>query len=391
MNFYLLVIFFTLFNFFTSYGFGSNIYCNSSSYDIEIISSLVIVEIINENNDKKNEEKSPLNTDLEEINIQKKHIRESEKRRKKTITISFAGDCTIGYDENFSYENSLPYMFNKENNNYGYFFQKVKSVFENDDITMVNLETTLTTKAKKADKKFRFKGDPTYVNILKEGSIEMVNISNNHIYDYLKEGFFDTINTLKDAGILYSGEGYIEYFTAKDITIASIGYLGWSTNIKTPLAKRIKEAREKADIIVVSFHWGNERTYFPNQTQISLGRFAIDEGADVVVGHHPHVIQGIERYKDRYIVYSLGNFCFGGNKNPSDKDTFIFRNEFTLLDKKLVKNIGHIIPCSISSVKYINNYQPIILEDYEKQRVMKRIYEYSSKLKYGVQSENVYN
>lgn len=388
MTYYLLIAFLSFSNLFSDSLYESNISHNSQTNEIQVISSLVIEETQDKDNKINSTLKYSFDENLDEMASQKKCIRDNIKQRKKTITISFAGDCTLGYDETFSYHNSFPFTLEKENDDYGYFFNKVKRIFENDDLTIVNLETTLTKETKKADKKFRFKGDPSYVNILKSGSIEMVNIANNHIYDYLNKGFLDTINNLQNAGVLYSGEGYIQYYSVQDVTIASIGYRGWSTNIKGPLTKDIEDAKEKADIIIVSFHWGSEYTYYPNQAQTSLGRFAIDSGADIVIGHHPHVIQGIEKYKDRYIVYSLGNFSFGGNKNPRDKDTIIFQNEFTVLDKKIIKSKGHIIPCSLSSVKNINNYQPIILQEDEGKRVIDRIYKYSSKLKYGIMAEN---
>lgn len=304
--------------------------------------------------------------------------------KNKPIIISFAGDCTLGNYEGSAHAYSLPFMLENQNNDYGYFFRKVKPIFGKDDLTLINLESPLTTSTEKSDKQFCFKGDRSYANILKAGSIEMVNISNNHIYDYSKKGFLDTLKTLEHLNIHYSGEGYIAYYSVRDITIASIGYRGWATYIKPNISKDIKEAKEKADIVIVSCHWGDENKYYPNEVQKTLGRFAIDEGADIVVGHHPHVIQGIEKYKNKYIVYSLGNFCFGGNKNPKDKDTFIFQSQFTVIDKKITKIQGNIIPCSISSVKNINNYQPAILDGSEKERVLDRIYNYSSKLEYGI-------
>lgn len=305
---------------------------------------------------------------------------------KAYIRISFAGDCTLGTDESFPYTHSFPHRLKKNNNDFSYFFAKVKPIFEEDDLTIVNLETTFTNATKKAVKAFRFKGDPSYVNILKEGAVEMVNISNNHIYDYLQAGFRDTLDALEKGGILYSGEGYIAYYQVKGITIASLGYTGWSTSIRKSLEVDIKEAREKADIVIVSFHWGKERTFYPNSVQKELGRFSIDKGADVVVGHHPHVIQGIEKYKNSYIVYSLGNFSFGGNRNPSDKDTFVFQNDFIVESGRVRKSNGRIIPCRISSSKHINDYQPTPLEGKEGDRVLNRIYTYSDGLEYGIRS-----
>ena len=134
-----------------------------------------------------------------------------------------------------------------------------------------------------------------------------------------------------------------------------------------------------AKIIVVSFHWGIEKDYRPNSTQKSLGRYAIDCGASVVLGHHPHVLQGIEKYKGRYIVYSLGNFCFGGNNNPKDKDTMIFQQTFTVKNGKLTKGGStRVIPCSVSGKSYTNTFQPRVLKGTSKSRVMKKIRNLSS-------------
>lgn len=330
--------------------------------------------------------KEPLNTKQDvEQQVAEKTTDQDELQQK--IVISLAGDCTLGTDESFSYVNSFPYQVKKQNEDWGYFFAGVKDIFENDDLTLVNLETTFTTAKKKAKKTFRFKGDPSYVNILKEGSVEMVNIANNHIYDYLQKGFDDTIETLEQAGILYSGEGHIAFFETKGITIASLGYCGWSTSIKDQVKRDIEDVRAKADLVIVSFHWGKERSNYPNEIQKELGRFAIDQGADLVAGHHPHVIQGIEKYQGRYIVYSLGNFCFGGNRNPKDKDTFIFQNEFIFRDGQLKESQCKIIPCRISSVTHVNDYQPTVLEGEEAQRVMNRILKYSSSLEYAFTEE----
>jgi hypothetical protein len=164
------------------------------------------------------------------------------------IHISFAGDCTLGMDETFTYENSFQHRYEKVGKDPSYFFRNVKHIFESDDLTLVNLETTFTKAEKKANKRFRFKGDPEYVNILLKGSVEMVNIANNHIYDYLEQGFKDTLQTLNDAGVLYSGEGYIAYYEVKGVTIGSIGYSysSWTAEIKDDLKNDIEEVRKNA-------------------------------------------------------------------------------------------------------------------------------------------------
>jgi len=325
---------------------------------------------------------------LEETASINERIRE-ERRGWVSITISFAGDCTLGTDEAFPYQDSLPQRLEKEGFDYSYFFRGVSSVFEADDLTIVNLETTLTEASSSADKRFRFRGHPSYTNILKSGSVELVNISNNHIYDYLDEGFNDTVKALDEAGIGYCGEGHIAYLEIKGIRIACVGKMVWKPGVNADLKRDIRNAKENADIVIVSLHWGIEGTYYPDEFQRRLGCLCIDEGADIVMGHHPHVIQGIEKYKERYIVYSLGNFCFGGNRNPADKDTFIFQSHFTLKDGEVCGVEISVIPCSISSVDYINDYQPTVLEEAERERVLNRIIEYSKKLEYGIGVEDL--
>lgn len=297
------------------------------------------------------------------------------------ITISAAGDCTLGYDVNFGYTNSFNYEFFKQNKDYTYFFKNVKDIFSKDDLTIVNFEGTLTNETKMANKKFRFKGLPEFTNILKAGSIEAVNLANNHTYDYLVKGYKDTINYLGKSGIIYFGREHRRIVEIKGIKVGLLGYEGWSNTkaLRNRIKSDIKYLKSKgAKLVIVSFHWGEERKYFANATQKGLARFTIDSGADLILGHHPHVIQGIENYKGKMIIYSLGNFCFGGNKNPQDKDTFIFKQTFKFKDGKLIDNKNYeIIPCSVSSVTNRNNYQPTPLKDKDAKRVLDRIKSYS--------------
>lgn len=249
-------------------------------------------------------------------------------------------------------------------------------------MTIVNLEGTLTNETKRSEKQFAFKGSPLYVNILKEGSIEAVNLSNNHTYDYLEKGFKDTVESLKNGKILYFGMNRRDLIKVKGINIGLLGYKGWTYNnfVKKTIKNDIKYLKSKdAQLIIVSFHWGDEGKYYPNNIQKSLGKYTIDSGADLILGHHPHVVQGIENYKGKKIIYSLGNFCFGGNKNPLDKDSFIYQQRFKFSKGKLVDSKEYsIIPVSVSSVSYRNNYQPTPLKGSDAQRVLSRIKYYSN-------------
>lgn len=193
--------------------------------------------------------------------------------------------------------------------------------------------------------------------------------------DFGRKGLADTQKTLKKNKIAYCYNSTIAYKKVKGIKIAFIGFSQLEGTTASQVTKAIKKAKKKrAKIIITSFHWGIEREYYPNSKQTSLAHSAINAGASLVLGHHPHVLQGIERYKGRYIVYSLGNFCFGGNTNPKDKDTMIFQQTFHIKDGKVLsKKDARVIACSLSGSSACNDYQPRILKGSSKKRVIKKL------------------
>ena len=299
-----------------------------------------------------------------------------------SLTLSVVGDCTLGTDETFDYDTSL----NAYYENYGadYFLQNVKDIFSTDDLTIANFEGTLTDSDEREDKTFAFKAPASYASILTGGSVEAVNTANNHSHDYGDQSFDDTLAALDDAGIVHFGYDETAVMDVKGIKVGLVGIYELYDHLEREHQLKDNIAKVKADgaqLIVVIFHWGNETETVPDSNQTTLGRIAIDEGADLVCGHHPHVLQGIETYKGRNIVYSLGNFCFGGNSSPSDMDTMIYQQTFTI-DADGVKkdNVTNIIPCSISSAAYdgYNNYQPTPAEGYEATRILGKINERSS-------------
>lgn len=299
-----------------------------------------------------------------------------------SLTLSVVGDCTLGTDETFDYDTSL----NAYYENYGadYFLQNVKDIFSTDDLTIANFEGTFTDSDEREDKTFAFKAPASYASILTGGSVEAVNTANNHSHDYGDQSFDDTLAALDDAGIVHFGYDETAVMDVKGIKVGLVGIYELYDHLEREQQLKDNIAKVKADgaqLIVVIFHWGNETETVPDSSQTTLGRIAIDEGADLVCGHHPHVLQGIETYKGRNIVYSLGNFCFGGNSSPSDMDTMIYQQTFTI-DADGVKkdNVTNIIPCSISSAAYdgYNNYQPTPAEGDEATRILGKINERSS-------------
>ncbi|MGO4945839.1 CapA family protein [Blautia sp. Sow4_E7] len=297
-----------------------------------------------------------------------------------TLTVSVVGDCTLGTDENFDYDTSLNAYFES----YGkeYFFQNVKSIFEADDLTIANNEGTFTDSYDREDKTFAFKAPASFAGIYSCSSVEAVNTANNHSHDYGEQSFQDTMDALDAEGIVHFGYDETAVMDVKGVKVGLVGiyelydHLEREQQLKDNIAK-VKE--DGAELIIVIFHWGNEKETVPDSNQTTLGHLAIDLGADLVCGHHPHVLQGIEEYKGKNIVYSLGNFCFGGNSYPSDMDSIIFQQTFTITnDGVKADNVTNIIPCSISSAYDYNNYQPTPAEGDEKTRIMEKIQERSS-------------
>lgn len=297
-----------------------------------------------------------------------------------TLTVSVVGDCTLGTDENFDYDTSLNAYFES----YGkeYFFQNVKGIFEADDLTIANNEGTFTDSYDREDKTFAFKAPASFAGIYSCSSVEAVNTANNHSHDYGEQSFQDTMDALDAEGIVHFGYDETAVMDIKGVKVGLVGiyelydHLEREQQLKDNIA-RVKE--DGAELIIVIFHWGNEKETVPDSNQTTLGHLAIDLGADLVCGHHPHVLQGIEEYKGKNIVYSLGNFCFGGNSYPSDMDSMIFQQTFTITnDGVKADNVTNIIPCSISSAYDYNNYQPTPAEGDEKSRIMEKIQERSS-------------
>ena len=329
--------------------------------------------------------KTVSNDQPETLKAESAGIQESETQRFKepvSVTVSMAGDCTLGKDEAFNYSTSLNAYYDM----YGpaYFFQNVKSVFDADDLTVVNFEGTLTDSTARNGETFAFKAPAEYAEILTDGGVEAVNVANNHSHDYGDQGFADTKENLKKAGITTFGYNETALMEVKGVKIGLVGIYELHDHLEREHQVRVniqKVRAEGADLVFVVFHWGNEKDTVPDANQVTLAKLAIDNGADLVVGHHAHVLQGVTTYKGKTIAYGLGNFCFGGNSAPSDMDTMIFQQTFTLdTDGSVTSEEPNLIPCRISSDYYINNYQPTPATGDEADRILQKIRERSEEL-----------
>lgn len=301
-----------------------------------------------------------------------------------TLTVTFAGDCTLGTDINYENERSFNSRWQAEEGDATYFLRNVADLFGSDDLTVVNMEGALTEGGERADKKFAFRGKPEYAKILSSASVEAATLANNHSQDYGQTGYDDTIAALDAEGVQSFGYDRIAYMDVKGVKVALIGsyFPEDSAENTKEMTDNIAAARaEGAQLVIVYVHWGQEHEYDITEGQQTAGRAAIDAGADLVVGSHPHVVQGWEVYQGRYIVYSLGNFCFGGNTNPDDKDCLIFQQTFTVTGDTVAKNDDvDFIAASVSTETDRNTYQPILAEGDEKARIEAKVQEAADRI-----------
>ena len=296
------------------------------------------------------------------------------------IVLNFAGDVTFA-------NHFKSYVGNR----WSYSFEKFPE-FSKADLSIVNLENPLTRRGLPSEKQFNFRARPEYTRVLKAGGIDIVNLANNHIYDYSEQGLFDTIDFLDQAGIRHIGAGKDlrsarkpVLLTIKGVRIAFLGYYGLRKHSGSHPAttdsagtalrklsyikKDIKAVRDSADIVIVTFHWGIEKEHVPEADQINFAHKTIRYGADLIVGHHPHVLQGIEKYRNGLIVYSLGNFIFGGNSRKHEKTA--------VLQVKIDSESKKITSYKMLPVR-VDYWQPRLLHGLQKQALLDSLAKYSS-------------
>ena len=274
--------------------------------------------------------------------------------------LHFVGDCTLASD---AYHQGGPDGYDTVvNGDFAYPFAKTVQYFADDDFTMANLECALTTSTNATAKTFVYKASADYAKIMPLGGVEFVSLANNHVLDYGQAGYADTKAAVEAVGLTYAGRDEWALYTTERGLVIGVYAVSFGTldQIRNGIAA-VKAAG--AEFVIAALHYGDEGSYHANQQQIDQSHAAIDAGADFVYGSHAHTLQPVEEYKGKYIYYSMGNWTFGGNTNPRDKDTFILRmtveraadGSVTVLERE------H-IPCACSGETNRNNYQPVPYE-----------------------------
>ncbi len=306
-----------------------------------------------------------------------------ERARNKTTTLVMhaLGDCAMGdLQHGAGAPGSFAARLQQQSDPMAYPFMNFAERFAADDLTIANLEGVLTRSRHYHNQVFSIRGEPGYANMLLRAGIELVDIDNNHSDDYGARGLHDTLQALAAVGVAHFGKGHIDVRTLRGVRVTNLGYLGGREDVQPRMQREVAAAHAAGGVVVVSFHWGIEGYYNIHPLQRQLGRAAIDAGADLVLGHHPHVLQGVERYRGRHIVYSLGNFVFGANSQPKDTDSMVARMTFRVQHNKVVAQELSLIAISISSQPHLNDFRPRLLSGKEGRRVLAKVARLSAAL-----------
>ncbi|MDY3280659.1 MAG: CapA family protein [Eubacteriales bacterium] len=310
------------------------------------------------------------------------------------VTITAVGDVTIGRNVQHNGTSIFEKELQKQDGDINFIFRNVKDIFESDDLTIANFEGVLADSysipSNKKNNSFLLLAPTSYVTALTDNSVEAVTMENNHVGDFGDDGVASTIAAMESAEVVWSNADHMGVYEAQGLKIAMLAYQTLnqpisSEQLKDVVAADIATAKETCDLVIVSFHWGDELDYAPKSNQIMLGRAAVDAGADLVLGHHSHRINPIECYNGKYIVYSLANCSFAGNNKPSDMFTFIFQTRIKVKDGQVTGNSFRIIPCRISSRKDYNDFAITPLTDQSNiTTVINTLKSNSKKLDYAV-------
>ncbi len=299
-------------------------------------------------------------------NLITENPKESEKieEEEKTYTLLFTGDIML--------DRGVKTMTERHGGgDYNFPFLNIYEDLRKADLLFGNLESMISDKGRDLGGLYSFRADPRAMSGLSFAGFDIVSLANNHTFDYGREAFEDTMKRLTKEEIAYTGAGFSKEEVHSPAIInldeTKVGFLGYTTFLYPyafatnersgitdfsleKMKEDIKNAKNKVDFLAVTFHYGDEYQKKPNENQILLSQRAIDYGADVVIGHHPHVTQPVEKYEEKYIAYSLGNFVFDQYFSEETMSGFMLEME--------IKESGEVIEASKVYYRLNDYYQP---------------------------------
>lgn len=293
----------------------------------------------------------------------------------REITITLGGDCVLGTREEWIDE---PDNFDAcvENNGMDWCFSGIEDLFAADDFTLVNLECALqdSNQGHNSKKQHTFRGKTAYAQMLAAAGIEGVNIANNHYIDYNQSGEDSTKAALEAAGIQYCGYRNLFVYVQGDI---KIGFGGCRETVfyeenKAYVYRDIQQLKDMGcNAVIYSCHWGTEYSPTHNEKQENMAQYAANSGADLVVGTHPHVVQGVDSIDGCAVLYSLGNLVFGGTKELQTFDAMLVRAILHFDDDGLYLGTElELIPVLTSGSAPDNDFRPVLAAADDASRIL---------------------
>ena len=282
------------------------------------------------------------------------------------FTISVIGDETLTSHQNLSDESEFSYA-GRMKGDYSYPFSNTVQYFKDDEFTITNLECTLADQRMYSEQTFYFRAPTAHAQILTEGGVDFVTTANNHSLDFGQAGLQATYAALEEYGIAFGKENEAQIIETEHGLKIGIycAYNDFHPNADKASSAILQLKADGADYIICAFHWGQELYYQPNDSQITIGRACIDAGADLIFGCHSHCLQPIEEYNGGIILYSMGEFSFGGSTSPTDRDTAIFQVTLRRDPEGSISVEGwQVIPCCVSSRPVYEGYTLDNYNDY---------------------------
>ncbi|MGL4820418.1 MAG: CapA family protein [Bacilli bacterium] len=319
-------------------------------------------------------------------------LHERKRNTKDRTVLSFVGDTAFGTYPEAPKHLHFDEVFKKNKGDNTYVFKNVQPWFQTDDLTIMNAESAFTTATKAVPKMWRIKSHPKHVAFLPPSSVEVANLANNHSHDYYEVGYRDTLDAFKkhDVATFNTDKPYIK--TVDGIQIVLLGYdyrmRDSSPKNSQKIVQDVKKYKQKDNLVIVNMHWGVEYRETPVTYQQQYAHAALDAGADLIIGHHPHRLQSVEKYKGKYIFYSIGDFAFGADPTLKSIQTAIVRTSWKKTDAGIKLADWWIVPTLENSdgSKTENNYQPLPVFGEEAKEIVAELERISSPIPGGVKT-----